>query len=129
MSGPEPIRLWVKIDLAGRGQIGPGKIALLKAVDAQRSISGAARSLKMSYRRAWMLLDETSRMLGQPVVDTHVGGAGQGGADLTAAGRAVIACYEEACARAQAAAVQPLRALLAAVEEGGPPPDSKSGVP
>ncbi|MEQ8346707.1 MAG: LysR family transcriptional regulator [Sneathiellaceae bacterium] len=110
------MKLWVKIDLPGRGQIGPGKIALLRAVDAQHSISGAARALKMSYRRAWMLLDETSRMLGQPVVETHMGGSRQGGADLTAAGRTVIACYEDALARANAAAVQPLQKLLTTVD-------------
>ena len=73
-------RLWIKIDLGEGRQIGPGKIALLKAIAEQRSIAGAARSLSMSYRRAWLLVDEMNRDLGSPVVETRVGGRGRGGA-------------------------------------------------
>ena len=41
--------------------VGPGKIALLEAVDKTGSITAAAKSLDMSYRRAWLLLDELNR--------------------------------------------------------------------
>ena len=43
--------------------VGPGKIALLEAVDKTGSITAAAKSLDMSYRRAWLLLDELNRSL------------------------------------------------------------------
>jgi molybdate transport system regulatory protein len=49
--------------------IGPGKIALLKAIDRTGSITAAAKKLGMSYRRAWLLLDEVNRSL----CDTQVG--------------------------------------------------------
>lgn len=102
MSGtPESPRLWIKVDLGARGQIGPGKIALLKAIREHRSIAGAARAMGMSYRRAWLLVDEMGRTLGRPVVDTHVGGAGRGGAVLTEAGDRLIACYDRLLAHAQ----------------------------
>nr|WP_204367249.1 hypothetical protein [Methylobacterium sp. B34] len=35
------------------GAIGPGKIALSEAIDRTGSISAAARSLNMTFRRAW----------------------------------------------------------------------------
>jgi Arc/MetJ-type ribon-helix-helix transcriptional regulator len=45
-------RLSVRIDLTSGGHLGSGKIALLEAIQAQKSISGAARSLGMSYLNA-----------------------------------------------------------------------------
>lgn len=88
-------RLWIKIDLGGRGQIGPGKIALLEAIAQQRSIAAAARAMNMSYRRAWMPVDEINRTAGRPVVTTHVGGRARGGAELTEARARLIARYRD----------------------------------
>ena len=50
--------------------VGPGKIALLEAVDKTGSITAAAKSLDMSYRRAWLLLDELNRSLRVAAVDS-----------------------------------------------------------
>jgi molybdate transport system regulatory protein len=55
--------------------IGPGKIAVLEAVAETGSISGAARLLGMSYRRAWMLIDEMNHALSSPAVNTAAGGS------------------------------------------------------
>ncbi len=38
--------------------LGPGKADLLEAIAATGSISAAGRKLKMSYRRAWLLVEE-----------------------------------------------------------------------
>ena len=38
--------------------VGPGKIALIEAIQETGSITAAAKSLGMSYRRAWMLVDQ-----------------------------------------------------------------------
>ena len=46
--------------------IGPGKVALLEAIQLHGSISAAARSLGMSYRRAWVLIDELNQALASP---------------------------------------------------------------
>lgn len=91
--------------------IGPGKVQLLEAIQAQGSISAAARALDMSYRRAWNLVDEMNQALVQPVVASSSGGHGGGGAQLTATGHAVITHYRAVEAMAQNAAAQELQAL------------------
>jgi molybdate transport system regulatory protein len=86
-------RLSLRIDLATGGRIGPGKIAVLEAIDESGSISGAGRALGMSYRRTWALVEDLNNSIGRIVVEASAGGSGGGGASLTEAGRAVIACY------------------------------------
>jgi molybdate transport system regulatory protein len=102
----------IRLDLSGRGRIGPGKVALLEQIGATGSISAAGRALGMSYRRAWLLVEELNRLFKEPVVSAHPGGAGGGGTALTAFGRRLVADYRaiEAAAQAQA------RARLAALE-------------
>ncbi|MEQ9642390.1 MAG: LysR family transcriptional regulator [Alphaproteobacteria bacterium] len=104
-------RLWVKVDLGARGQIGPGKIALLRAIDAQASIAAAARTLGMSYKRAWDLVGQLNETAGAAVVETRVGGADRGGAALTELGRRVVAQYDRLLASAQAGGAEDLAAL------------------
>ena len=73
--------------------LGPGKMALLEAIAATGSISAAANALGMSYRRAWILVDETNRCLVEPAVHTIAGGKRGGGTALTATGMAFVRCY------------------------------------
>ncbi len=73
--------------------LGPGKADLLDAIEAQGSISAAGRALGMSYRRAWLLVDEVNRCFKDPLVETLRGGGRERGARLTEAGRAVLADY------------------------------------
>ena len=73
--------------------VGPGKIALLEAIAETGSITAAAKSLEMSYRRAWMLLDELNRSLKKPAVDSAKGGQHGGGSEITDVGRQVIELY------------------------------------
>jgi molybdate transport system regulatory protein len=103
--------------LAGGGRIGPGKIALLEAIAANGSISGAGRALKMSYRRAWELVEDLNRGLGVAVVATAAGGSGGGGAHLTAAGVRVVAEYRALEAATAAVAEAHLLALGGLKEE------------
>ncbi|MDB5416454.1 MAG: LysR family transcriptional regulator [Rubritepida sp.] len=83
------------------GKIGPGKIALLEAIVQAGSIAGAARALGMSYPRAWGLVEATDKTLGTAAVTRAPGGQRGGGAELTAAGRALILRYREVEAAAQ----------------------------
>lgn len=69
--------------------MGPGKAALLQAIAETGSISAAARSLGMSYRRAWVLVDTLNRCFDTPLVES-VSGAG---ARVTDAGEAALADY------------------------------------
>jgi molybdate transport system regulatory protein len=86
-------RLSIRIDLASGAQIGPGKIAVLEEIARAGSISAAGRSLGMSYRRTWELVEDLNQSLGIPVVETAAGGSGGGGAVLTKAGKAVVTSY------------------------------------
>jgi molybdate transport system regulatory protein len=91
--------------------VGPGKVDLLEAIEASGSISGAARSLGMSYRRAWLLVDTMNRCFRAPLVEAEAGGKRGGGARLTRLGAEVIERYrriERDAARAGAADIRAL---------------------
>lgn len=72
---------------------GRGKADLLQGIDEEGSISGAGRRMRMSYRRAWSLVEEMNGHFAAPLVDSSRGGAKGGGAVLTDLGRAVLADY------------------------------------
>jgi molybdate transport system regulatory protein len=83
----------LRVDFPTGARVGPGKIALLEAVGRTGSISAAGRSTGMSYRRAWLLLDDLNRAFARPVTTAAAGGAGGGGAEVTDFGRALITAY------------------------------------
>ena len=56
-------RLTLRVDFGASRSIGPGKIKLLEAVGTTGSISQAGRALGMSYRRAWLLIDDMNLKL------------------------------------------------------------------
>jgi len=91
--------------------VGPGKITLLEAIDQTGSISAAARHLGMSYRRAWLLVNETNQSLNNPAVVSSEGGASGGGTKLTDTGRQLIQLYRTAEDKAMAAAKTEFDAL------------------
>jgi molybdate transport system regulatory protein len=94
----------IRIDLESGGRIGPGKIALLEAIRKTGSITAAAQSMQMSYRRAWLLVDELNKLLSEPVVTTAVGGVMGGGTIVTPVGEKTIALYHSIEAHTRAAA-------------------------
>ena len=115
-------RLTIRIDLSGHGAIGPGKIRLLELIGESGSISAAGRAMKMSYRRAWMLIDNLNRCFCSPVVGTQLGGTRGGGAVLSALGHDVIARYraiERAAAKATATQLAALDAAQATRKTAG----------
>jgi molybdate transport system regulatory protein len=104
-------QLSIRIDLASGDRIGPGKIALLEAIRSTGSISAAARSIGMSYRRAWLLVDEINRALREPAVKAEIGGSHGGGAVVTPVGERVVGLYRAIESQAQAAAGGEFRAM------------------
>ena len=101
-------------------KLGPGKVTLLEHIRDTGSISAAGRAMEMSYKRAWMLVEEMNAACADPVVDSMRGGAKGGGAQVTATGLALISHYraaESASARATAAHTKALQALLRAIPE------------
>jgi molybdate transport system regulatory protein len=93
---PEPV---VRIVFPAPLNLGPGKIRLLEAIHSAGSLSGAARQLHISYRRAWDMLDSLNRIGPTPLVDSAAGGVKGGGARLTPRGHALLVAYRELEAR------------------------------
>ena len=123
MNEPLPtVAVRLRIDLRPDCSIGPGKIALLEQIERSGSLSKAARTLKMSYRRAWLLLEDLNRTLGQPVTTATVGGAGGGGARITPFGQHVVAAFREIERSAVSSATQQLEWLTQAGEAPTPAP-------
>lgn len=104
-------RLSIRIDLGPDWRIGPGKVQLLEAIAEHGSISAAGRALGMSYRRAWLLVEDMNKGFGRPVIEAQIGGKAGGGARLSAFGTDVIAHYR-AIERAAEKAAAPFLARL-----------------
>jgi molybdate transport system regulatory protein len=104
-----------RVDFSPDCAVGPGKIALLEHISSTGSLSEAARKLKMSYRRAWLLLEDLNTSFQQPVARMSVGGRGGGGASLTPFGADLVAAYRalEAQIRKRAQTAFPPTALPA----------------
>jgi molybdate transport system regulatory protein len=92
--------------------MGPGKADLLKAIDASGSISAADRSLGMSYRRAWLLVDTMNQSFRSPVVETLTGGQKGGGARVTETGHEVLQRYLDMEAKAAASVKKDLTEFM-----------------
>jgi molybdate transport system regulatory protein len=103
--------LSIRIDLPNGLRIGPGKIDLLEAIRSTGSISAAARALGMSYRRAWLLVEEVNNGLSEPAVSTESGGRHGGGATLTAVGERVVDLYRDIETQASLASSRQFHAL------------------
>lgn len=73
--------------------IGPGKADLLAALAETGSISAAARSMGMSYKKAWYLLDTMNRCFREPLIEAEKGGRSRGGAKLTPMGERLLHLY------------------------------------
>lgn len=99
------LRILLGADIA----IGPGKADLLDAVARSGSISAAAREMDMSYRRAWLLVDTMNRAFRSPLVEAAKGGAGGGGARVTAFGLQVLARYRAMELKAAASVAAEMR--------------------
>ncbi|BAF88369.1 winged helix-turn-helix domain-containing protein [Azorhizobium caulinodans] len=123
--------LFIRLDFGDGRRLGPGKIALLEAIHLSGSILGAAKALGMSYRRAWMLMDELGRMFEEPVLRTFPGRRG-GGSEVTPFGHRLIALYramERQAARATEGAGGEIMRSLAKDYQARPDaePESQAG--
>jgi molybdate transport system regulatory protein len=91
--------------------MGQGKADLVEAILETGSISAAGRRLGLSYRKAWLMVDEMNRCFTQPVVEAMKGGAQGGGARVTELGQEALGRYRAIQALAQAAIEEELKAF------------------
>ncbi len=108
------IRVRLRIDLTPTSAVGPGKIELLEHIEKTGSISAAGRAMDMSYRRAWLLVDELNRLFRERVATAGPGGRAGGGARLTPFGRDLVRRFRAMEAAAHAALGPHLKTLAAA---------------
>ena len=114
-------RLRLRVLFCDDAMLGPGKADLLELIEQNGSIAAAGRAMKMSYKRAWMLVDEMNAAFREPLVDSTRGGQQGGGARLSDTGRTVLMHYrrlEENAAAAGRTEVAAIQALLRDMSEG-----------
>jgi molybdate transport system regulatory protein len=104
-----------RIDFHQHSYVGPGKISLLEAIRDSGSLSQAARDLGMSYRRAWLLIDNLKAAFREPVTLATTGGRRGGGVTLTRFGEELVSSYRAFERDITALAARRLGAITAAV--------------
>lgn len=87
------IRCWIDID--GERFFGPGRAELLTHIDESGSIVKAARSMGMSYKKAWDMVDELNTRGKKPFVVARKGGDKGGGSELTDTARKMLSRYNK----------------------------------
>ncbi len=86
-------RIWIESE--DNVLLGEGRVHLLKAIKDTGSLSKAAKSLNISYKKAWQLLDSVNKSAKKPVTINSIGGKGGGGAELTDYGKLLIKAFDE----------------------------------
>lgn len=117
MSAPQsrqpaaPGRIRLRVVLDSGYALGPGKADLLEGIHETGSIAAAGRRMRMSYKRAWQLVDGLNSGFAGPLVVAHRGGRGHGGAELTDLGCEVLETYRRMEEQAGKAVAADLRRL------------------
>ena len=86
-------RIWIQSK--NGAFLGSGRVILLKKIDEYGSISKAAADMKMSYKKAWGLVNSMNAQHSPALVVRKIGGKGGGGSELSSAGRNAIKIFEE----------------------------------
>ena len=104
--------LSLRVILRKGSAFGPGKAELLEHIRDTGSIAAAGRRMKMSYSRAWGLVEAMNHDFAARLVHSAKGGAERGGAVLTPLGLEVLRRYRRMQAKSIRAAAAELRALV-----------------
>lgn len=107
----DAVQMSLRLRMGQGVRLGPGKIRLLAMIAEQGSISAAARSMGMSYRRAWLLVNSINQVMAEPVVESRSGGRQGGGAVLTRTGERLIGVYRQMERKALLAVEDEIRML------------------
>lgn len=115
-----------RVDFSPVCSLGPGKIELLESIGRTGSLSQAARALGLSYRRAWLLLNDLNHSFSEPAATARIGGNLRGGMTLTAVGKEIIRCYRSAAQAIESVARSKLQSIATKAvshgrRNGGPP--------
>jgi molybdate transport system regulatory protein len=109
-----------RVDFGSRCSVGVGKVELLEGIARTGSLSQAAREMRMSYRRAWLLLEDMNLSFDHPVAHASVGGRRGGGVVLTSFGTRLAAAYRSLESSLQPLANAHLKDIGRHIKGGGP---------
>lgn len=87
------IKHWVYVD--DTRFFGPGRLELLMLIDKTGSIAQAAKEMGMSYKKAWVMVNEMNTLGKAPYVVAKKGGTKGGGAEVTPTAWEVVKNYNE----------------------------------
>ena len=111
-----PLKVKVQLFAGDERAFGPGRADVLAAIEREGSISAAGRSLGMSYRFTWALVESMNNCFTDKLVEAAPGGRRGGGAALTDTGRRVLAAYraleDQIIGSVQGETLEELRQLL-----------------
>jgi molybdate transport system regulatory protein len=74
---------------------GEGPYRVLKQIDKTGSLHQAAIDLKISYRKAWLIINIVEKKLGFDFLERKIGGLSGGGSNITLSGKAFLKKYED----------------------------------
>ena len=86
-------RIWILTD--NGTFLGEGRIDLLNKIDEFGSISKAAKAMKMSYKKAWELVNSMNSQCEEPVVVGKIGGKDGGGSIVSDAGKKMVVQFDK----------------------------------
>lgn len=73
---------------------GPGVATLMHQIECHGSIQAAAKSMEMSYSKAWKILRRAEHEIGYPLIVSQNGGAGGGRSVLSEQGKSFLLHYD-----------------------------------
>jgi molybdate transport system regulatory protein len=117
MRAKESHAIGLRLRFAEHARLGPGKMALLEAVQRTGSIARAAGEMNMSFRRAWMLLESVNAMFDQPSVRVGPGEPVQAHCSLTDFGSELLNAWQAASQESRAAVERHFAQILAHLRE------------
>jgi len=85
-------RLWLESN--GSRFFGPGPLELLERINETGSINQAAKQMKMSYKKAWEIINTLNEQSAQPLILTQAGGSSGGGSFISEEAKELITYYK-----------------------------------
>ena len=116
-------RIWL---IKNGKAFGKGPYDLLRAVSQRGSLNEAAKTMGMSYSKAWKTVNMIEKRLGFALLRREAGGSSGGGSYLTAEAEALLCQYGQFLAQADrilAELFQQYFGTGATLEEGSRPQD------
>ena len=101
----------LRVSCADDDAFGPGKAQLLESLLETGSLNRSASAMKMGYVKALMLVRAMNTHFREPLITLTRGGKQGGGAQVTDAGRKVLAHYHTMRTASEAATLPEWRRL------------------